>query len=103
MSQPENWKVEMKKLMKETLKEMEVEKPSQSPPSSEPKHEHKHFNFGDEICPECYPKVAKAVIQKEFKDTDAICDSCGLPTHLEEAKKDEWECKSCGGRYAKPK
>lgn len=111
-NQEEKWKIDMKALVEEAVdkKLKEWKPPTVSPPSSEHKHnetqktaEHKHFTIGDDICPDCYPQVKKAVIDREFKGSDAECVDCGLPTHLSDAKKIDWECPSCGGKYAKPK
>lgn len=109
----EKWKADMKAIVGEVvdqkLKEWKLPTMT-SPPSSEHKHDeeqqklkHEHFKLGDDICPDCYPSVKKAIFQKEFKDADAECDTCGLLTHIADAKKEDWECPNCGGKYAKRK
>ena len=76
-------------------------KPTQAPPVPSTKKE-KHESLEDQIeCKDCYPKILSAVVNKEFKDAEAECDTCGLPVHAEKAKSDDWNCPGCDGKNAK--
>jgi len=104
MSEKKNWKVEVEEVVTKALKPvMEQLKTQNIPPSLPTEIEHKHFKDGDDICPECYPKVRKTVMEKEFKGADGICHDCKIPVKLSEAVEENWSCVNCGGKYAERK
>ena len=75
-----------------------VESPSEA---NSPKHE-----TIEELvaCPDCYPKIEPLVLKKHWKQTKDLsheCTECGSRVKGEESEKEDWECKTCGNKYAK--
>ena len=87
--------------MREILQENENKKTSST---SEEEGHKTHATLSELLdCPNCYPEIKNAVIEKEFKDASHVCEECGLPVKGEESAKEDWKCPGCEHRFAKPK
>lgn len=108
---PEKMIVELKREDRDLLKSAidavskshEHTKPEEPPVEKPSEESHTKTHTLEELldCPECYPKVKRAVIEKEFKGAEYECEECGLPVRKEESEKDDWKCANCGHDYAR--
>ena len=98
----EDWKAEIAKIIDTRLEAWKP--PTAISPPSLPKIEEvndKHVTHSLEdllSCPDCYPKLKKAVLDKEIlsrKDLELECKDCGTGVN-----ESEESCPTCGGKDA---
>ena len=74
---------ELRTMIKQLLAEQATK--NQAPKESSVEHV--------EHCPDCFAKAVRA----RAKNTDYVCDHCGLPLGNEELVKKLSDCPNCGG------
>lgn len=99
---PKDWRKEVGEIFKQEAVKLlkNMKQPVESGVTAPSADSHKPHKLADLLdCPDCYPKIKKAVMDKEImsrKDKEYECIDCG--TRVDETEE---ECPTCGGRDAK--
>ena len=97
-----DWRMEMKEILANHLKQVEqlqIATPALSANPENVNPDHPTHSLEELLeCPDCYPKIKKAVLDKEVlsrKEKEFECDGCG--TRVDESEE---SCPTCGGKDA---